>query len=274
MKRRLFLVLLLIGVLSPLAAQAADASCATGKILPPCTCSGNCQATDFVQLFINLYAFGIHVAAPLAMLFIVIGTVILVTASGYSQRIELGKTMITQAVTGLIIVLISWIIVDTAVYLITGNKDRTVFEKPWFGGFTYVCTDDNLYAGCTGGNVSSLQSNLLKLGYAVTVDGSFGAETAGAVEAFEQDANNRVYVADGRKACGGVPPSGSPEGILVWNRVFGQDCPTTCVIPQADAEKKWLQTNDGAANALTINGLKVLTNAADVIAAYKAKCKS
>lgn len=236
-----FFVLLLLA--TPAIARAED-TCDPGDILPPCTCSGDCQLTDFVQLFVNLYAFGVHLAAPLAVFFIIVGAVILVTASGYSTRIEMGKTIITQAVTGLIIVLVSWVIVDTAIFLITGNGDRAVFGKPWFSGFTYVCDGDNLYQGCTGGNVSNLQRNLNVYGYTLVVDGSYGPQTAAAVRQFQQDANT-VFVANALLACGG-----RAGGIDVWNSVFGKNCNPPageCAVPEETAAAFRLPVNGAAA---------------------------
>jgi len=244
MKRLAIIVFSFLLLVTPAVALAED-TCDSGNILPPCTCSGDCQLTDFVQLFVNLYAFGVHLAAPLAVFFIIIGSVILVTASGYSNRIEMGKTIISQAVTGLIIVLISWVIVDTSIFLITGNGDRSVFGKPWFSGFTYVCDDDMLYQGCTGGNVSNLQRNLNVYGYNIVVDGSYGPQTAATVRQFQHDANS-IFVTNALIACGG-----RAGGIDVWNSIFQKTCPAgECVVPQETAEAFRLPVN-GAATTKT-----------------------
>lgn len=263
MKRFALISLTLILLVVPMVARAAD-ECDPGKILPPCTCTGNCQLSDFVQLFVNLYAFGVHIAAPLAIFFLIVGSVILVTASGYSNRIEMGKTIITQAVTGLVIVLVSWVIIDTAIFVITGNLDRSVFGKPWFGGFTYTCDDSLLYQGCTGANVGNLQRALRSLGYNVTVDRDYGLETTAAVTQFQSDANT-VYVAIAQNACGG-----RTGGTEVWGWVFNKTCPTDCTVPEQTAQDLRLIVNGNA----TTKTLQALKNFQGVAEQFTLACKT
>ncbi len=167
-----------------------------GTILPQCAACGNCGAEDFVGLFINLYAFGVHLAVPIAVFFIIIGGIMMLTAAGYTNRIDQGKNMVTQAVVGLIVVLLSWVIVDTAIYVITGDARRTIFNKPWFGGFTYHCTDALLENRCQGSNVSSLENDLKTLGYLSGADGVYNTETTNAVLHFQKDFN-RIFPAAG-----------------------------------------------------------------------------
>ncbi|MBI3957093.1 MAG: peptidoglycan-binding protein [Candidatus Kerfeldbacteria bacterium] len=253
MKR--FAALAILGILLlPLPLAAADTTCDPG-ILPPCTCDGNCQLTDFVQLFINLYAFGVHLAAPLAIFFIIVGGVILVTASGYSNRIEMGKTMITQAVTGLIIVLISWVIIDTTIFLLTGNKDHTVFGKKWFTTtLQYTCSDERLYQGCSGSNVRVVQQQLVSLGYSVTVDSSYGPQTAAAVRQFQTDTARNVYVTNARLAC-----RAQPDGVLVWNVAFDQSCVLpdggVCGVSEEEVTRRRLEES-GAVDEKTKDALE------------------
>lgn len=271
MKRIGIIIFALILLLAPAVALAED-TCDTGEILPPCTCTGNCQLTDFIQLFVNLYAFGVHLAAPLAVFFIIVGSVILVTASGYSQRIEMGKTIISQAVTGLIIVLISWVIIDTAIFLITGNSDRSVFGKPWFGGFTYVCEDEMLYQGCTGGNVTNLQKSLNIFGYNIIVDESYGPATTAAVRQFQGDANSAL-VANALTACGG-----RPGAVNVWNKAFHEfiqaDCAPPgggqCIVTEQTAAGLRMPMNGAA----TIKTQQTLQNLSGVAADFISACKT
>lgn len=108
-------------------------------ILPPCTETGNCNASDFLLLFINLYKFGLEILAPVAILFFVIGGIVILTAAGYSERIERGKKILSQVIAGVFIVLLSWVIIDTSVFLLTGDENRTVFGTPWYEGFIYEC---------------------------------------------------------------------------------------------------------------------------------------
>lgn len=172
--------------------------CKYNDILPKCTCDGNCDLDQFVQLFINLYAFGLRLLGPLAAFYLIVGGVILMTASGYQNRIEMGKNIINQAVAGVFIVLVSWIVIDTTVYLLTydkeGNPHHLVFQKPWAGGFTYNCEgSDTLERGCENKSVQELETNLSKLGYAITPNQLYDQETEEKVRQFQSDNNARLF---------------------------------------------------------------------------------
>ncbi|MBI4414959.1 MAG: hypothetical protein HY566_01830, partial [Candidatus Kerfeldbacteria bacterium] len=179
MKRLLIILALALLAFLPFSARAAE-TCEYGKILPPCTCDGSCTLESFIQLFANLYQFGLEILLPLGAFFIVVGSIVLLTASGYANRIDMGKNIVRQAVTGTIIVLLSWVIIDTAIVLITGGRENTVFGRPWYAGFTYACSG-NLSNGCTGASVNMLQTNLRSLGYNLPSSKIYDAKTAAAV---------------------------------------------------------------------------------------------
>lgn len=229
--RTIFLGIITIALLAtPLATQAATETC-PGAFLPPCVCTDGlpqanakaCGLTDFIDMFVNLYAFGLHIAAPLAVFYGIIGGTVLLTAAGYQNRITMGKTIITQAVTGLVVVLMSWVIIDTTIFVITGNRNLTITGKPWFSGIaTYVCEDTELRQGCSGENVKSLQTDLARLGYSLEINGNFDPTTRDKVLAFQSDMTNRVYKMQARQACNGSDPA-----VVVWERAFDKpvgDC--------------------------------------------------
>ncbi len=197
-------------------ATSEDLSCAAdnvGKILPPCTKCGECEIVDFLKLFQNLYEFGLQLAIPLGIFFLIVGGVLLLTASGRSSQIESGKTIIRQSITGLIIILVSWIIVDTGVYLITGSNKGTIFNKSWYS-FEYICSDEDLTAGCSGDNVRTWQQYLINLGYTgARANGKYDPATVSAVKAFQTDAA-RLVVEDGFLSCS--PP--------LWKTVMNMTC--------------------------------------------------
>lgn len=190
-----------------------------GKLLPPCTKCGTCGLEEFLQLFVNLYSFGLHnILAPLAVLFIIIGSIRLLTASGYHERIEQGRTMIAQTIAGVIVVLISWVVIDTTIYLLTGNRDRTILSKKWYGGneLTYPCYISktvSLQNGCSGVDVQALQQNLSRLGYTVKADSVYGPQTSAAVRKFQDDVNSNLMVMDGRSSC----------SVPLWDQIFYTD---------------------------------------------------
>lgn len=198
------------------AVTSSDTSCEAdniGKILPPCTKCGECEIVDFLKLFQNLYEFGLQLAVPLGIFFLIVGGIFLLTASGRSSQIESGKTIIRQSITGLVIILVSWIIVDTGVYLITGSNKGTIFNKSWYS-FEYTCSDDDLTVGCSGKNVTTWQQILIKLGYSgVRSNGKYDPATVSAVRAFQTDAQELV-TQDSAQSC-------EPR---LWLAVFGKSC--------------------------------------------------
>lgn len=204
-----------------------DLSCAAdnvGKILPSCTKCGSCEIADFLKLFQNLYEFGLQLAVPIGMLFLIVGGILLLTASGRSSQIESGKTIIRQSITGIIIVLVSWIIVDTGVYLITGNNKGTIFGKSWYS-FDYACSNSELTAGCSGSNVTTWQQDLIKLGYnQVRSNGKYDTATVSATKAFQTDAA-KLVVKDGFLSCSST----------LWQIVLNVVCipaeANTCLVP-------------------------------------------
>ncbi len=219
MTRRLFFLLLIVSALAlPFLARASAVPLCvptgdTGQILPPCVECGDCKLTDFLDLFINLFKFGLQIVLPLAILYFVVGGIILITAAGYSNRIEMGKNIVKQAVTGLIIVLISWFIVDGAMMLITGDARRTVFGKPWYAGFTYRCDTVLDSPSCTGDKVTQVKAGLMDLDYGPFGGGNqYDNEVAAAVLKFQQDVDG--VVDGGASGC----------SLAVWNVVMNKSC--------------------------------------------------
>lgn len=256
-----------------------------GTILPECTKCGKCTIQDFVDLFINLYTFGLHyILAPLAALFLIIGSIILLTATGYSERIERGRTMITQTIAGIIVVLISWVVIDTSIFLLTGNSDRTILGKNWYGGteLTYPCDakTQSLDTKCSGVDVKTLKSNLVKLGYTLTVNQVFDSATTAAVKNFQQDAD-AIMVTNGA-----APTLCSVD---LWNQIFHTNWATAgtadtasfcdpannnkgfCLIPDSQRQNTLL-TASGVADP---NTFKLVSRFAGSFAGeFQTKCNS
>lgn len=267
MKRLLIIFAFLFLVSLPFSARAAE-TCDYGKVLPQCTCDGSCTLESFIQLFANLYQFGLEILLPLGAFFIVLGSVILLTASGYSNRIDMGKNIVRQAVTGTIIVLLSWVIVDTAIVLISGDQKNTVFGRPWYAGFTYAC-GGNLSNGCTGAEVNMLQENLRTLGYNLPKSKVYDAKTAAAVERFQNDVNARVLKPTALASC-------DPE---VWKKVVGKnacvspyDDATNCSATEQELVQKKLSTGRDASEAT--QGAAASLAGGSVSLLFNTKCRS
>ncbi len=112
--------------------RPATAASDTG-FLPDCDMSSEgsrpCGLNDFLLLGVNLINYMLGISGSLALLFFVWGGFKMLTAGGNSEGVEKGKSAISSAAVGILIVLASWMIVN-AVYttLVEGNSEN----KQWW----------------------------------------------------------------------------------------------------------------------------------------------
>jgi len=86
---------------------------AQGTITNPCTWP------KLMQLFKNIIDFIIYnIMFPLSAVMIVVGGIFIMTAGGSTSRVSTGREIITAAVVGLIIALLSWLIIDTIIKIV------------------------------------------------------------------------------------------------------------------------------------------------------------
>lgn len=91
-----------------------------------------CTLCDFFKLGQNIINFLLEdVALPLTTVMIAVGGVTLAISGGSPKRLELGKKILTSAVIGLIVVLASWLIINTIINLLAGGEQPTGFPWPW-----------------------------------------------------------------------------------------------------------------------------------------------
>ncbi len=131
-KKRLItglMILALFVLFTPKVALAE--TCNTGNILPQCVCSGNCNADDFVLMFVNLAHFFLGIVAVFAMYYLVIGGFTLIIATGNPEKIQAGKNTLVNALTGLFVVFAAWVMINTLFFALTGGSD-TIFGQKWF----------------------------------------------------------------------------------------------------------------------------------------------
>ena len=85
--------------------------------LVPCGGTGQspCTWCHFGDLAIRIINFMMYLVFPLAAAMIVMGGIFIMTSSGSSDRFSRGKEIITSAVIGILIALLSWIIIDTII---------------------------------------------------------------------------------------------------------------------------------------------------------------
>lgn len=102
--------------------------------LVPCGGPGEklCELCDFFKLGKNIINFLLEdVALPVATVMFAAGGVMLAISGGSPKRQELGKKILTSAVVGLIIVLASWLIINTVINLLAGGEQPAGFPWPW-----------------------------------------------------------------------------------------------------------------------------------------------
>lgn len=262
-------------------AQVALAACNPsqynmGRILPPCTACGDCGISDFLVLFRELYKFGLQLLGPIGILFLIVGSVFWLAAGGSSTRIDLGKNIIRQTVTGIFIVLASWLLVDSMIFLLTGNGSNTVagqMGKPWYT-FDYSGTGTTSANVCGTYDVAQIQHNLLALGYTVTENKTCDSATEDAITNFQNDAN-RYLLTEARQSCSAV----------VWSAAFGKTCTPvneggtitypadSCTVAETDVIAK-TPTSVGTMDDVTAMLLLALNDSNTLTNEYSLRCRT
>lgn len=95
-----------------------------------CKEEGDCTLNDFAQLGINVTNMILGIVGSLALLFFIYGGLMMIISSGKSEAVQKAKTILTNAVIGLVIVFTSWVIINFAVTILTGSN--TIFGNPWY----------------------------------------------------------------------------------------------------------------------------------------------
>ncbi len=90
------------------------------QVTPP-NCQGtglNCGTTDANQLIKNVINWLLTIAFALAVLFLIIGGFWYITSAGNEETAEKGKTTAINAIIGIVIILLSYVIVNVVANLV------------------------------------------------------------------------------------------------------------------------------------------------------------
>ncbi|MBU2228950.1 pilin [Patescibacteria group bacterium] len=136
MKKRLVIIFLTVfaALLVSIPITPALADCETGNLLPACTCSGQCQLTDFLALGSNIMQYGVGILAAVAIGFFINAGYTLLMAMGNPEKVEAGKKQLGGTFKGVAMVMLAWILVSTIIFFTTGNSSGLLFgrgEKWW-----------------------------------------------------------------------------------------------------------------------------------------------
>jgi len=91
---------------------------------------GGYTLNNFVQLGVNVANWILGIVGSLALLFFIYGGLTMIISSGKSESVQKAKTILTNAIIGLIIVFTSWVIINFAVTILTGKN--TIFGNSWY----------------------------------------------------------------------------------------------------------------------------------------------
>ena len=102
------------------------------------TCSGigdaahaACNFCDIFVVIHNIFNFLALIIAPLLVIVMfIVGGLILMFGGGSSTLLERGKSIIKGTLIGLVIILISWVVINTTINLLTGS-DAVPEGFPW-----------------------------------------------------------------------------------------------------------------------------------------------
>jgi RsiW-degrading membrane proteinase PrsW (M82 family) len=97
----------------------------SAKLLPDCP-GDVCGWCELIQLGQNIIDFMIEISLVLAIAFIVYGGIMIMVNSYKPEKLQESRSIIWSALIGLVIVLASWVILNTFFHLLTGN-----LNWPW-----------------------------------------------------------------------------------------------------------------------------------------------
>jgi hypothetical protein len=172
------------------------------------TTTKNCGFDDFLQVFVNLFNWGLYVLSILALFFFFLGGGTLLLSGGSEERVRTGKAILVNTVIGIGITLGSWVIVNLTVNTLLPEDSAyhkngigwLTQSQPWFrinSADQFVdCSDPPSYPcknGAGGSTVRDVQGLLYDKGCYTNpgtrteeVDGSFGQKTLTAWNVWQQ----------------------------------------------------------------------------------------
>lgn len=98
-------------------------------VIPSCAYVGDCDLCGFVELIVNIAGMGLGIIGGVTLLFFVWGGLMLLLSAGNREKISYAKRVIGGTFMGLVMVLLSWTIVNFTIFALVGGnvKDVKVF---------------------------------------------------------------------------------------------------------------------------------------------------
>jgi len=119
-KKHYFASLILITIV--LAIFISIPNTAQASILPSCTSTGRCTICDLVQTAINIGQYVLGFIGSITLLMFVYGGVVMLTSAGNPSKVQEGKSILINAVIGLLIAFLAYTVVTFVVSAVTGGN--------------------------------------------------------------------------------------------------------------------------------------------------------
>jgi hypothetical protein len=81
-----------------------------------------CTETSVPQIFKTIINWALGIAFGVAVIFLIIGGFRYITAGGNEESVEKGKSSVINALIGIVIIVLSYVIVNVVANLVTGNS--------------------------------------------------------------------------------------------------------------------------------------------------------
>lgn len=116
------MVVVMVLAVAPLMFGAHHASAQLNRNFPCDPASGlRCTETSVPQIFRTIINWALGIAFGIAVIFLIIGGFRYITAGGNEESAEKGKSSVINALIGIVIIVLSYVIVNVVANLVTGN---------------------------------------------------------------------------------------------------------------------------------------------------------
>lgn len=105
-----------------------------------CLTNGNCSVCDIMRLVVGAAQVMTQVAGGITLVVFLIGAFMLITSQGDPNKVGAGKKAMTGAITGLIIVLLAWPIVNIVIQtVVPAGDDPYRLRDSWNKNLERAC---------------------------------------------------------------------------------------------------------------------------------------
>lgn len=115
---------------------AADEKCSSSEKstlwdgIDRCRACGDCKLNDFIQIAVNVSRIILGVVGSLALAMFVYGGLMMIISQGSSDKVTKARTILTNAVIGLVIVFTAWSIINFVYTALDVENKATWHQAP------------------------------------------------------------------------------------------------------------------------------------------------